>query len=92
MVAGINMFSVYRFNSALARRVQQAVLIATALLSATSSPAAIDLRHATVETLDNGLTLILLEDRRFPVVSVQALYRVGARDEVTGKTGLAHFL
>ncbi len=53
---------------------------------------AIDLRNAAIETLDNGLTLILLEDRRFPVVSVQSLYRVGARDEVTGKTGLAHFV
>ena len=54
--------------------------------------AAIDLQNASVERLDNGLTVILLEDRRFPVVSVQMLYRVGARDEVTGKTGLAHFL
>ena len=38
------------------------------------------------------MTVILLEDRNFPVVSVQMLYKVGARNEVTGKTGLAHFL
>jgi predicted Zn-dependent peptidase len=62
------------------------------LAAATSAFAAIDLRNASVERLDNGLTVILLEDRHFPVVSVQMLYRVGARDEVTGKTGLAHFL
>ena len=62
------------------------------LLVTTPALAAIDLRNATVEVLDNGLTVILLEDRRFPVVSVQALYRVGARNEETGKTGLAHFL
>ncbi len=54
--------------------------------------AELDLRNASVDRLDNGLTLILLEDRRFPVVSVQMLYRIGARDEVSGKTGLAHFL
>jgi zinc protease len=76
------------------------VSIRTSLLSAavlvlaatTSAFAAIDLRNASVERLDNGLTVILLQDRHFPVVSVQMLYRVGARDEVTGKTGLAHFL
>ena len=54
--------------------------------------AGLDLRNASVDRLDNGLTVILLEDRNFPVASVQMLYRVGARDEVTGKTGLAHFL
>ena len=62
------------------------------LATVSARDAAIDLRNASVERLDNGLTVILLEDRRFPVASVQMLYRVGARDEVTGKTGLAHFL
>ncbi len=54
--------------------------------------AALDIRNAETLTLENGLTVILLEDRNFPVVSVQALYRVGARNETIGKTGLAHFL
>ena len=69
-------------------------LLAGLLLASIVTPvqAALDLRNASVEQLENGLTLILLEDRHFPVVSVQALYRVGARNEVTGKTGLAHFL
>lgn len=57
-----------------------------------SARAALDLRNAEFLALDNGLTVILLEDRNFPVVSVQALYRVGARNETIGKTGLAHFL
>ncbi|MET0850206.1 MAG: pitrilysin family protein [Candidatus Rokuibacteriota bacterium] len=48
---------------------------------------------AVVEaTLDNGLRVLLLEDRRSPIVSVQAWYRVGSRDERPGATGLAHFL
>jgi zinc protease len=62
------------------------------MLFSSSALAAIDLRNASLQRLDNGLTVIVLEDRSFPVVSVQMLYRVGARDEVTGKTGLAHFV
>ena len=59
---------------------------------ATGANAELDLRSAAVSHLDNGLTVILLQDRNFPVVSVQSLYRIGARDETTGQTGLAHFL
>ena len=58
-----------------------------------ASPAmALDLSRSEVSRLGNGLTLIVLEDRTFPVVSVQVLYRVGARHEEVGKTGMAHFL
>ncbi|MGB5740184.1 MAG: insulinase family protein, partial [Woeseia sp.] len=62
------------------------------LLAAAPATAALDLRNATVAELNNGLVVILLEDRNFPVVSVQMLYRVGARNETAGLTGLAHFL
>jgi len=54
--------------------------------------AALELSSAQVSRLDNGLTLIVLEDHTLPVVSVQALYRVGARYEEVGRTGMAHFL
>ncbi|MGB5293374.1 MAG: insulinase family protein, partial [Thermoanaerobaculia bacterium] len=57
-----------------------------------SPVAALDLSRAEVSKLDNGLTLIVLEDRTLPVVSVQVLYRVGARHEEVGRTGMAHFL
>jgi zinc protease len=43
-------------------------------------------------TLDNGLRILLLEDRRSPIVSVQLWYRVGSRNERPGATGIAHFL
>ena len=62
------------------------------LLLAAPVHAGLELGNATVRRLDNGLTVILLEDRNFPVVSVQVLYRVGARNETAGKTGLAHFV
>ncbi|HEX4954329.1 MAG TPA: insulinase family protein [Thermoanaerobaculia bacterium] len=68
------------------------VLLLGGLLG-TSRPAdAFDLERATVEVLESGLTLIVLEEHTLPLVSVQALYRVGAKNEVTGATGLAHFL
>jgi predicted Zn-dependent peptidase len=54
--------------------------------------AGLDLTAASVERLDNGLTVIVLEEPAVPVVSVQMLYRIGARNESFGETGLAHFL
>lgn len=43
-------------------------------------------------TLDNGLTLLVYQDNTAPVVSVNLLYRVGSRDEPTGKRGMAHLM
>lgn len=43
-------------------------------------------------TLDNGLQVVVIEDRRAPVVVHMVWYRVGAADEVSGESGLAHFL
>ncbi len=60
------------------------------LLPALAS-AYLDLSAATLHKLDNGLTVIVLEEHSFPVVSVQMLYKSGARNETTGATGLAHF-
>lgn len=41
-------------------------------------------------TLDNGLTVIVHEDRKVPVVAVNVTYLVGAKDEPAGRTGFAH--
>jgi predicted Zn-dependent peptidase len=41
-------------------------------------------------TLDNGLKVIYHEDRSTPLVCVDVLYDVGARDESPDKTGFAH--
>ncbi len=68
------------------------LLAAAALVIAARASAELDLRRADVSRLPNGLTVIMLEDHSFPVVSVQMLYRSGSAAEVTGKTGLAHFL
>lgn len=66
-------------------------LIATITFSTSPAHAKLDLSHASVERLDNGLTLILLEDRTLQVVSIQTVYRTGAKDDPAGRIGLAHF-
>lgn len=42
-------------------------------------------------TLENGLEVILHEDKSDPIVGVAIQYRVGSANEKTGKTGFAHF-
>jgi zinc protease len=43
-------------------------------------------------TLGNGLEVVVVPDRRAPVVTHMVWYKVGAADETPGKSGLAHFL
>jgi zinc protease len=43
-----------------------------------------------IRTLDNGLTVILHQDRSAPVVSLNLWYHVGSANERAGRTGLAH--
>ncbi len=43
-------------------------------------------------TLDNGLQVVVIENRRAPIVMQMLWYRVGAADEEAGESGLAHFL
>ena len=43
------------------------------------------------EVLANGLTVLLLPEPGSPFVSVGTMYRVGAKNEAAGTTGLAHY-
>src|SRR5690606_5601901 len=40
--------------------------------------------------LENGLTVLVHEDRKAPVVAVSVWYNVGSKDEPKGSTGFAH--
>ena len=40
--------------------------------------------------LANGLTVLVHEDRKAPIVNVTVWYNVGSKDEPKGKTGFAH--
>ena len=41
-------------------------------------------------TLDNGLTVIVHEDKKVPMVAVNVWYHVGSKNEKPGKSGFAH--
>ena len=42
--------------------------------------------------LDNGLTVVVIPDRRAPIVTHMVWYRNGSADDPPGKSGIAHFL
>jgi zinc protease len=42
--------------------------------------------------LKNGLDVVVIPDRRVPVITHMIWYRVGSADEDSGKSGIAHFL
>src|SRR5687767_13462142 len=44
----------------------------------------------THRTLDNGLAVVVHEDRNCPIVAVNVWYHVGSKNEVPGRTGFAH--
>ena len=44
------------------------------------------------KVLDNGLTILTRESHRVPVASFWVWYRVGARNEVPGITGISHWV
>lgn len=50
------------------------------------------LSHVRKHVLDNGLTVLLKEVHSAPLISWWVLYRVGSRNEPTGKTGISHWV
>jgi len=48
--------------------------------------------HVTRFVLDNGMQVVVVEDRRAPVVQHMVWYRAGSADEPAGQSGVAHFL
>jgi len=41
-------------------------------------------------TLDNGLDVLVHQDRNCPIVAINVWYHVGSKNEVPGRTGFAH--
>lgn len=63
------------------------LLIPLAFFMSSHAWAAAELQRAS---FDNGVELIVEEDHAAPVAMVQIWLKVGGRDELPGKTGLAH--
>ncbi|MBI3703955.1 MAG: insulinase family protein [Rhizobiales bacterium] len=68
-----------------------AAVIAAALLTSSLAAESTGAKVADFK-LANGLELVVIPDRRAPVVTHMIWYKVGAADETPGKSGLAHFL
>lgn len=49
-------------------------------------------KQVSVYELPNGMRILMLERHRTPIVTFMIWYRVGSVNEVTGKTGMSHFL
>ena len=71
-------------------RLFSTIFATSALLAASTAGAVdIDLPYDKFQ-LDNGLTVVVHEDRKAPLVAVSIWYHVGSKDEPVGKTGFAH--
>lgn len=65
--------------------------LAAALTFAAPNALARELPRPETFTLSNGLQVVVITDRRAPVVTHQVWYRVGGADESRGQSGMAHF-
>lgn len=63
--------------------------VMTIMAPPASAQQAIDIPHKKF-VLDNGLTLIVHEDHKAPIVAINVWYHVGSKNEKPGKTGFAH--
>jgi hypothetical protein len=87
------------------RALAGALMFAAALsgCSTSISPTASQYQPATVSellngveipydrfTLDNGLTVLVHEDRKAPIVAIAAWYNIGSKDEPVGQAVFSH--
>ncbi|RJR39800.1 MAG: insulinase family protein [Deltaproteobacteria bacterium] len=73
--------------------VSLACLLVLGIFSGAAASPGPDLFDRVVEhRLPNGLKVLLLQESRAPIISVQIWYKVGSRNEELGKTGISHLL
>lgn len=70
------------------KRLLQLVLMTVIATSLTAQMNKIDFQEYT---LDNGLHVILHQDKTTPIVAVSVMYHVGSKNEKPDRTGFAHF-
>jgi zinc protease len=74
------------------RRIPAFVFLAALLPGAAALGSEIEIPQIAHQThvLGNGLTLVVHEDHKAPIVAVNIWYHVGSKNEKAGKTGFAH--
>jgi zinc protease len=65
------------------------MLLATALAAPLSAQTPVDIPYQRF-SLPNGLTVLVHEDHKAPIVAVNVWYHVGSKNERPGRTGFAH--
>ena len=80
------------------RKTLAAVAVAATALATPAAAEPVDLGdlriapNAETFELDNGMQVVVIPDRRAPIVTHMVWYRVGSADEPPGKSGIAHYL
>ena len=69
-----------------------AIVVIGAVLLANAGPAVAAVFDPETFTLANGMRVVVVSNHRIPVVVHMVWYRVGAADEGSGESGIAHFL
>jgi zinc protease len=75
--------------SSLPRRCRGVLAALLAVSSPTSAQSPVDIAFQKF-VLPNGLTLLVHEDHKAPIVAVNVWYHVGSKNERPGRTGFAH--
>ena len=73
------------------RRLGAAVLLSAILCAGASPRSQAAVFNPETFTLDNGMQVVVVTNRRAPVVTHHVWYRVGSSDSPLGKSGLPHF-
>ena len=76
-------------NRCFSRALTLAAAATTLAFAQTTPKIAVDIPFQKF-VLPNGLTLIVHEDHKAPIVAVNVWYHVGSKNEKVGKTGFAH--
>ncbi len=83
-------------SNVLASGMLRTLLIALALTLTTTAVAAkpsiadkLEIKSETFR-LKNGLTVVVHEDKKAPIVAINVWYHVGSKDELPGRSGFAH--
>src|SRR5512137_1904851 len=66
-----------------------AAALALSVQGSTATPPVPDISYQRW-VLKNGLTLVVHEDHKAPIVAVNVWYHVGSKNEKPGRTGFAH--
>ena len=74
------------------RRFVALIALSAALFAADLSEAAETGPRVQETVLQNGLKVLVVEEPKAPVITVQIWYKVGSRNEIMGRAGLSHML